>query len=579
LPHRIRASLVASITLATTILMAVPAAGAVVPPKVAIIVGPTGAGTDRGRSNGDEIAAAAVAAGASVVKAYSPKATWAKVKAAVNGANIVVYIGHGNGFPNPYTSPPNSTSATELTDRDNGFGLNRTETGGDGDSWSSTMVYCGEKALLGTLTSSDGAAQRTYCSGGPITPAPNWVLINVDACYAPGASEPGQPKASESLAYEHVRNFSTPSLKLGAAAYYATDIDGAQLVDEVLRNPNLTWTDITRAADGYDEVAQRHFAHPDVANKQIWIQRTGSDPDYRLAFAGNPLGTPAGGTGTPLPVAPVVTIKTPTGGATNVVRGTTVTATFNEPVTGVNTSSFRLRDSGGTALAATVAYDAGHMRATLTPSAPLTYEANYSASLTSAVQSAEGLSLASTSWSFTVQPDPVGDGTAYDPPAMLSFKFGTHTGYQFDLNGKPTAVKTATLASNSGAHTSIRRTLTGQSGVWFYVVDGIWAGYWVRRSNAVYLSGGTQPGGSGTPATFNPAVALTFKLGTHSGYQFSSTGAMTAQKTYTLASNSSASASARATITNQYGTWFSITNGVWAGYWIRESSVVFLPPT
>ena len=37
-------------------------------------------------------------------KVYSPYATWSAVKAALQGANIVVYLGHGNGFPNPYRS-------------------------------------------------------------------------------------------------------------------------------------------------------------------------------------------------------------------------------------------------------------------------------------------------------------------------------------------------------------------------------------------------------------------------------------------------------------------------------------------
>ena len=117
---------------------------------------------DRGyRNSANRVADAAIAAGATVVKVYSPKATWAKVRAAVDGANIVVYFGHGNGYPNPYTR------GHEYTDRVNGFGLNRTTQNGDKDNWSTTMVYCGEKAFLGTLTASDGAAQRQYCSGGP----------------------------------------------------------------------------------------------------------------------------------------------------------------------------------------------------------------------------------------------------------------------------------------------------------------------------------------------------------------------------------------------------------------------------
>ena len=71
---------------------------------------------------------------------------------------MIVYFGHGNGYPNPYSS-------TENRDRVNGWGLNRTETGGDVDNWGGTMVYCGEKALLGTLTAADGAAQWSYCGG------------------------------------------------------------------------------------------------------------------------------------------------------------------------------------------------------------------------------------------------------------------------------------------------------------------------------------------------------------------------------------------------------------------------------
>src|SRR5688572_31185906 len=83
--------------------------------KVAVIVGPVGSLTSNYRTRGDQVAAAATAAGATVVKVYSPNATWANVRAAVNGANVVVYFGHGNGYPNPYTL------GTEYTDRVNGW--------------------------------------------------------------------------------------------------------------------------------------------------------------------------------------------------------------------------------------------------------------------------------------------------------------------------------------------------------------------------------------------------------------------------------------------------------------------------
>ena len=179
--------------------------------KVAIIVGPVGSMTAGYRTRADQVAAAATAAGATVVKAYSPTATWARVRAAVNGANVIVYFGHGNGYPNPYSS-------TENRDRVNGWGLNRTETGGDVDNWGTTMVYCGEKALLGTLTAADGAAQWSYCGGKTntdrITPAPGFTMVYGQAHYAPGFGErydKSDPLTTLAEAQARVRHYSYPS--------------------------------------------------------------------------------------------------------------------------------------------------------------------------------------------------------------------------------------------------------------------------------------------------------------------------------------------------------------------------------
>ncbi|HEX2142188.1 MAG TPA: cell wall-binding repeat-containing protein [Candidatus Limnocylindria bacterium] len=256
--------------------------------KVTIIVGPTGALTDNYRTAADHIAATAQAAGATVAKVYSPNATWPNVKAAVNGANIIVYLGHGNGSPNPYGS-------TELADRHNGWGLNRTTTNGDGDNWSTTMVYCGEKALLGTLTASDGTHQWNWCGGknntDGITPAPGFVMIYNKACYAPGAGEPGHTKATESVALARVRNYSYPALKLGASAYFATDIDAGGIVETILENPTMPYWMVAESAPGYSAAAQRQFDHPDIPGAQVWLQRTsgwGGGTDYWLAYAGKP---------------------------------------------------------------------------------------------------------------------------------------------------------------------------------------------------------------------------------------------------------------------------------------------------
>ena len=100
-----------------------------------------------------------------VVKVYSPNATWAKVKAAVVGASIVIYLGHGNGWPSPYTYDPKYTTK-------DGFGLNATAGAGDYNN-----KYYGEP-YVATLDL-----------------APNAVVILNHLCYASGNSEPGNAGA------------------------------------------------------------------------------------------------------------------------------------------------------------------------------------------------------------------------------------------------------------------------------------------------------------------------------------------------------------------------------------------------
>jgi hypothetical protein len=293
LPVRSRAILLALGFLAAIALASVPHPARAAGGKVVIIVGPVGSATDNYRANADRIAATATAAGATVVKVYSPNATWANVRTAVNGANVIVYLGHGNGYPNPYSS-------TESADRVNGWGLNRVagkdanDSTGDGDDWSKNMVYCGEKALLGTLTASDGAAQRQYCAGGRITPAPNFVMIYSNACYAPGAGE-ARPAPAESVAVSRVTNYATPILRLGGT-YVATDLGSDRMVDLVLRNRGTAWGRIFEMGNGFRADALRRFAHAEVSGNETWVQRTdtGLGDDYWYAFAGNPAKTPAG---------------------------------------------------------------------------------------------------------------------------------------------------------------------------------------------------------------------------------------------------------------------------------------------
>ena len=299
------ATLAVALAIATGASLAPPVAEPVVAggPKVAIIVGPVGSLTSNYRNRGDEVAAVATAAGATVAKAYSPNATWANVRAAVNGANVVVYFGHGNGYPNPYTT------GYEYTDRVNGWGLNRTTSNGDSDSWSSTMVYCGEKALLGTLTSGDGAAQRQYCgypNNDGISPAPGFVMVYGQAHYAPGFGEryeESMPNTTLAEAQGRVRNYSTPVLALGGTFFATAYGDADEIVQRVLTQTSTPFGEIFASGDGYSPSTLTEASHPDFAGQQYWVQRTVienlhfGDPDYWYAFAGDPSRTPSGSSG------------------------------------------------------------------------------------------------------------------------------------------------------------------------------------------------------------------------------------------------------------------------------------------
>lgn len=266
--------------------------------------------------------------------------------------------------------------------------------------------------------------------------------------------------------------------------------------------------------------------------------------------------------------APSVGGRYPAAGATGVAAAVAPAVRFDRIVAGVSSASFILKAADGSAVSARVTNNGDSRQFTLRPSAALLAGKTYTLSLTSAIRSVEGGTLAPSSWKFTVAAAVPGT-TTYDPPRTLTFLAGTHTGYKFDTSGKVTASKTATLPSNSAAPTNRRRSsMPGQTGAWFQVTAGIWAGYWVRESPKIYLPG------ISAMTTFSPARLVGFAAGTYTGYRFDSTGHVTASKTATLPSSSGASADKRAIINGR--AYLGIVNGIWAGYWVAESSSVFL---
>ena len=189
------ASALALVLLATLGIAAPVAAAQTSTAKVVIIVGATHGATATYRSRADEAYAEAIRHTARVTKVYSPNATWSKVQAATQGANIVIYFGHGNGWPSPYTFDPAYTTK-------DGFGLNA-DLNGDGALSDYENKYYGEPAM----------AQLGL--------APNAIVMLHHLCYASGNSEPGGAAPSVSVARQRIDNYAAGFLKGNAEAVLA----------------------------------------------------------------------------------------------------------------------------------------------------------------------------------------------------------------------------------------------------------------------------------------------------------------------------------------------------------------------
>jgi hypothetical protein len=162
------------------------------PPKVVIVVGAVQGSTSSYRAKGDEAYAEAIKYTPNVIKIYSPNATWAKVKAAAQGASVFIYLGHGYGFPSPYRE----ILSPSVQD---GMGIN-----GKGGVNDKDLKYYGETSIA-----------------NDIRLAKNAVVILSGLCYAAGSSERGDPPPSIPVARERVDNFASGWIKAGARVVIA----------------------------------------------------------------------------------------------------------------------------------------------------------------------------------------------------------------------------------------------------------------------------------------------------------------------------------------------------------------------
>ena len=171
------------------------AAAARTPAKVVIVVGATHGTTATYRKYADAAYAEAIKYTSNVVRVYSPNATWSRVKSAAVGASVLIYFGHGNGWPSPYTYDPNYTTK-------DGMGLNA-DLNGDGRLSDYENRYYGEPYV------------RT------LDLAPNAIVLLHHLCYASGNSEPGRAQPTVSVARQRISNYAAGFIASNAQAVLA----------------------------------------------------------------------------------------------------------------------------------------------------------------------------------------------------------------------------------------------------------------------------------------------------------------------------------------------------------------------
>ena len=219
--------------------------------KVVVIVGPVGSSTANYIYSARRYASQARSYGATVVEIYSPNATWARVKAAAQGAKVLIYLGHGNGSPSPYGAFSQYTK--------DGFGLNSSAGHGNANT-----KYYGE-----------------YYIDTQIKLAANAVVILNRLCYASGNSEWGAANPTNDVARQRVDNFGTGFLRANARAVFAEGITNASNILYGLIRTNRTIGSIFQSSSNWSGAYDFQFQSRRNPAYRAWMDPKSPGRYYR----------------------------------------------------------------------------------------------------------------------------------------------------------------------------------------------------------------------------------------------------------------------------------------------------------
>ena len=239
----------------------------------------------------------------------------------------------------------------------------------------------------------------------------------------------------------HVANlWSSAGVRLATATFVAETATGWQQVSfptPVAVDPNTVYVASYYAPNGNYAADSAFFAAAGVDAPPIRLLRdgvSGGNGVYNYGAASTfPSSTfnatnywvdavfTLGGGGAPDTVAPTVTTRSPAGGATNVALGTTVSATFSEPIdpSTISASTFEVRAPLSVLVAGMVSYNTSTSVATFVPASPLAVSTAYTVTLKGGsteprIRDIAGNALAANVvWSFTTGP---ASGSCASPP-------------------------------------------------------------------------------------------------------------------------------------------------------------------
>jgi hypothetical protein len=480
--RRLFLAALATLSLAATI--GLPAsASAAEPTRVAIIVGPVGALTPTYLALAELAAAEAERHGSVVARAYSPHATPANVLAAVENANIVIYFGHGYGHPSPYG--PLDTS------RQNGWGLQGPLAHGThADGLNGELAYYGEDWIVANAR-----------------PAPGFVMIYSNVCYAPGASEGGFAPATEGDALQRVAHYSRKVFRMGGSAYYAIDFDrgAADLVGRILADRQRSYGSVFASDHRFVPSALRAYGHPMSAGQQVWLHRTkytDGPPNYWYAFAGDPDLAPTRAWDAVAPSATLV------GAPSDLAPASPLRVAFTEPVVGLNQGEWVLTDAAGRAVGLTATLDTVSNEVTLTSETPLAMSARYRLEVRGDATDTAGNALPTTSWDLATRLDE--DPLVRALPVML--EAGEHRLVRFDDAWRVAEEMTITVGDERWLSAARRARMPDSPGRWLLLEGDGFDGWWVAESSSAHASGALDI------ASFMPETTVELPEGIHRLY-------------------------------------------------------------